>query len=172
MKRARKLSLGGLLIALVTVATMAIKIPVPATEGYIHLGDSMIYLTSILFGGKFGLLAGGLGSGLADLFSGYTHWAFPTLIIKGLEGLIIGKIAYRVKRSTSLTKRDIIAALLGGSWMVIGYYLAGAILTQSFVVPLASITWNIVQAVGGAVIAFPIIFAILRTGLIEDLFDA
>jgi uncharacterized membrane protein len=171
MNKARKLSLGGLLIALVTVATMVIKVPVPATEGYIHLGDSMIYLTSILFGWKFGLLAGGVGSGLADLFSGYTHWVLPTLIIKGLEGLIIAKIAYKKKKETSLKMRDILAALAGGSWMVIGYYLGGAILTESFIVPLGSISWNIVQSIGGAVIAFPVIFAILKTGVLDELYD-
>lgn len=169
MDKTKELSLNGILIALVAIATMIIKVPVPATEGYIHLGDSMIYIASILFGWKTGLIAGGLGSALADLFSGYAHWAFPTLIVKGLEGLIIGKIAYKTTQDTSLRIKDIAAAFIGGSWMVLGYYLAGVILTNSFAVPLSSITWNIIQAIGGAVIAFPIIFAIIKTNVLEFL---
>ncbi|SJZ75453.1 ECF transporter S component [Selenihalanaerobacter shriftii] len=167
MNKTKELSLKGLLIALVTVSTMVIKVPVPATEGYIHLGDSMIYLSSILFGPGVGLIAGGLGSALADLLSGYGHWALPTLIIKGIEGLIIGKIAIRSRGETSVRFKDVIAALLGGGWMVAGYYLGGAILTKSFIAPLSSIPWNIIQAVGGAVIAFPVLFAILKTDLLE-----
>ncbi|MBM7624098.1 ECF transporter S component [Sporohalobacter salinus] len=169
MNKTKELSLNGISIALIAVATMVIKVPVPATEGYIHLGDSMIYIVSILFGWKTGLIAGGLGSALADLFSGYAHWAFPTLIIKGLEGLIIGKIAYKTTQNTSLRIKDIIAALTGGGWMVLGYYLAGVILTHSFAVPLSSIPWNIIQAVGGAIIAFPIIFAIIKSNILKFL---
>lgn len=169
MNKTKELSLNGILIALVAIATMAIKVPVPATEGYIHLGDSMIYLASILFGWKIGLIAGGVGSALADIFSGYAHWALPTLIIKGLEGLIIGKIAYKTAHNTSLRIKDIIAAFTGGGWMVLGYYLAGAIITNSLVVPLSSIPWNIIQAVGGAVIAFPIIFAIIKSNILDYL---
>ncbi|ADL12671.1 ECF transporter S component [Acetohalobium arabaticum] len=169
MNKTKELSLNGILIALVAIATMAIKVPVPATEGYIHLGDSMIYLASILFGWKTGLIAGGLGSALADLFSGYAHWAFPTLIIKGLEGLIIGKIVHQTARNTSLRIKDIIAAFIGGGWMVLGYYLAGAVLTNSLIVPLSSIPWNIIQAVGGAIIVFPIIFAIIKSNILDYL---
>ena len=41
--------------------------PVPFTRGYIHLGDSMIFIAAILFGWRVGALAGGLGSALADV---------------------------------------------------------------------------------------------------------
>lgn len=172
MNKTKKLALGGLLIALVTVSTMAIKIPMVATSGYIHAGDSMIYLAGVLFGPQFGLLAAGLGSALADLLSGYSHWALPTLIIKGLEGYIIGKIAIGIgNRNSSLEIRDIIAVLVGGAWMVVGYLIAGAIITKSWTAALGSITGNIGQAIGGAVIALPLIYAILKTDLIHNIKD-
>ena len=50
----RKLTLGGLMIALVFVTTFSIKIPVPFTQGYIHGGDSMIFVAAILLGWKYG----------------------------------------------------------------------------------------------------------------------
>ena len=40
----RALCLKGVFTALVMAATMVIQIPIPATNGYIHLGDSMILI--------------------------------------------------------------------------------------------------------------------------------
>jgi uncharacterized membrane protein len=167
MNNTKHLALGGLLIALVAVATMSIKIPMPATGGYIHPGDSIIYLVAILFGGKYALLAGGIGSALADVLSGYGQWALPTLIIKGIEGYIIAKIASRKLIYTKLRAKDIMAILIGALWMVGGYYIAEGIMVKSFVVPVANISWNLTQALGGAVIAVPLIFGLLKTNIVE-----
>lgn len=48
--KTKEICLRGLMIALVTVSTMVLQIPVSATNGYIHLGDSMILLISVFFG--------------------------------------------------------------------------------------------------------------------------
>ncbi|GAB6098322.1 hypothetical protein JCM16358_02010 [Halanaerocella petrolearia] len=170
-KQIRELAMTGLLIALVAVGTMVIKVPTPATNGYIHLGDSMIYLAAILFGPKVGFLAAGIGSALADLLSGYSHWAGPTFLIKGVEGLIIGYIAQRGYKEVSLRFRDLLAALVGGAWMIGGYFVAGAIMRGSWAAAISSIPGNITQAVGGAAIAFPVIFALLRANLSQVIAD-
>ena len=91
--KTKELCIHGLMIALVTVCTMVFQIPVSATQGYVHLGDSMILLVGVFFGARYGMVAGGIGSALADVLSGYSHWAPFTLIIKGLMGWLIGKIA-------------------------------------------------------------------------------
>lgn len=171
MKNSKQLALAGLFIGLVTVATMTISVPTPATNGYINVGDSMIFIIAILFGAKYGLLAGGIGSALADIFLGYTHWALPTLIIKGLQGFIVGKIAGNKRDGHSFKLRDILGVLLGGAWMVTGYYIGGAILKGSWLAPLDSVVGNIVQAVGGAVIALPVVYALLKANVrdvVED----
>ena len=80
-KNTKKIVLNGLMISLVCLATMAIQIPVPGTNGYVNIGDAIIFITSILFGPTPGMIAGGIGSALADIQSGYTHWALFTLII-------------------------------------------------------------------------------------------
>lgn len=79
-----------LMTALVFVATFTIKVPVPFTNGYIHPGDSMVFLAGLLLGPFYGAFAAGIGSALADLIAGYTFWMIPTLLIKGLMGFVVG----------------------------------------------------------------------------------
>lgn len=71
--------------ALVTVTTAFIKIPSPL--GYSHAGDSMIYLAASILPGPFGIIASSIGGALADLISGYPHWAIPTAIIKAVNAV-------------------------------------------------------------------------------------
>ena len=103
-------------MAMTTVATMVIAIPVPFTNGYIHLGDSMIFLSVLLLGWKYGAVAAGLGSALADLFLGYPQWAPWTLVIKAVMAILMGlAIEASMKR-----KRNMVIASLStaGIWMV------------------------------------------------------
>lgn len=76
--------------AFVFITTSVIKIPIPFTNGYIHAGDTAIFLGGILLGPVHGAVAAGIGSAMADLLGGYAHWALPTLLIKGLMGFIVG----------------------------------------------------------------------------------
>ncbi len=46
----RTLTLLALLIALTTVATIIIQIPIPTTQGYINVGDAMVFTSALLFG--------------------------------------------------------------------------------------------------------------------------
>ena len=84
MKRfsAKKITIASLSIALVCISTAIIHIPIPL--GYMHLGNICILLCSYLFPWDIGLLAGGVGSALSDLLTGYPQWVLPTLIIKGI----------------------------------------------------------------------------------------
>lgn len=153
----------GLMIALVTVSTMVFQIPVSATQGYIHLGDSMILLISVFFGWKYGMVAGGVGSALADLLSGYAHWVPFSLIIKGLMGLIIGKVAgYAGKDSKFFCVRNLLGSVLGLLWMIVGYFFAGAVLKSSFVVAATSIPENMVQGGAGLVIFLVVGYAFYK----------
>ncbi len=152
----------GLLSALVAVSTMMIKIPIISTEGYIHLGDSMIFLAAIMFGKRKGAIAAGLGSALADLLLGYTHWVIPTLIIKYIMGYGIGIIADQESESL-LNLRNGIALIFGASWMVFGYFIAGGIMKGSFIVSATSIPANLVQGFVGAILFVPIGIALKKT---------
>ncbi|MCE4610047.1 MAG: ECF transporter S component, partial [Desulfurococcales archaeon] len=101
--------------ALVLAATM-ISVYTPITEGYFNLGESMVYTAAILGGPYVGLIAGGIGSALADIILGYSHYAPGTLVIKAIEGYLAGWIFLKLSRLPSEKRRSMIyiAALLVG----------------------------------------------------------
>jgi len=122
----RNIVVAGLMAALVTVGTMLIQIPV-GMSGYVHLGDSMVYFSGVLFGPVLGGLAAGLGSFLADMLSGYAVYAIPTFIIKGLDAVVIALLYKMIAGNGGSSKRKLTAyiiAFLGGSIvMTSGYFL-------------------------------------------------
>ena len=83
----KKIVTAALFASLVCVATMIVKIPSPM-KGYLNLGDCVVLLCGWLLSPLYGFLAAGLGSALADLFSGYIIYAPATFIIKGGMALI------------------------------------------------------------------------------------
>ncbi len=119
-------SIIGIFAALICVLTMMIPIPIPATQGYINIGDAAVVISGLLFGPLIGGLSGGIGSALADIFLNYPIYAPATLIIKGLEGFLVGIIANPKKLKSDY--RDILGVLIGGFTMVIGYFLYEIIL--------------------------------------------
>lgn len=137
----RDLVIKGLLIALVVVATIIIPIPVPFTEGYIHAGDSIIFISGILFGWKFGLVAGGIGSGMADLILGYSHWILPTLIIKGIMGALIGFLTNDINKKEYSKYKNIIIVSMSIIWVGIVSVLRHVI--SGFLTNLANNSENI-----------------------------
>ncbi|MDR7521622.1 MAG: ECF transporter S component [Armatimonadota bacterium] len=91
--KTREVALTGLMAALVLVITRAFVLPIPQTKGFFNLGEAGVYLAAVLFGPRVGALAGGIGSALADLTLGYAQYAPFTLVIKGIEGALVGTIA-------------------------------------------------------------------------------
>jgi len=85
-----RLAITAIFTSLVCVATMVFSIYVPQTRGFFNIGETMVYITALLFGPLIGAFAGGVGSMSADIFLGYTHYAPATLVIKACEGAIVG----------------------------------------------------------------------------------
>ena len=159
-----RLATAGLMAALVVVGTMLVQVPTPG-KGYIHIGDSMVYLSGILLGPVLGALAAACGSLLADLFSGYGIYAPATFIIKGLDAWIVGFLYLRfVRQGDPLAKKVVsfvIAVIFGGTIMVTGY-LAFESMLYGFPVAIASVLANITQAIGGGILAIPLLLALDR----------
>ena len=84
--KTKKLVTCAMLAAIACVATMIIRIPIP--KGYVNFGDCIVLLGGFLLGPVSGALAAGIGSSLADIFSGYAIYALPTFIIKGLMAFV------------------------------------------------------------------------------------
>ncbi len=110
--KTKKIAYTGVMTALVFLATFLFQIRVPFTNGYIHLGDSMIIIAAVLLGWKYGGFASGVGSMLSDLALGCVGWALPTLIIKTIMGVLIGYAVHQQKNKRSLIILSSIATLL------------------------------------------------------------
>ena len=155
--RTFNLILTSMLIALVFVATLLlnIKLPITANGGLVHLGTAMLFIVSILFGPKKGAAAGAVGMGLFDLVSGWTLWAPFTFLIRGLQGYIVGKIAWSRGHNGNSFGFNLLGTIISTPFMIAGYYLCEAILFRSWIIPLASIPGDIVQIVIGIAVAIP-----------------
>ncbi len=158
----KELTLTALLIALVTTATMIITIPVPATEGFIHAGDGVIFFVAVFFGKRKGALAAGIGSALADLLLGYSMWIIPTLLVKSVMGYLVGAIAEKSELK-QLGWLKMLGVTIGAVWMAFGYLVAGSFIKGSIQVALAGLPWDLVQGFGGIVLFVPFAAAISRT---------
>ena len=108
------------LTALTATLTLIIRIPTP-TGGNINLGDLVIFITSFLLGGLKGGIVGGVGSATADLIGGSSNFVIATLIIKFLEGLVVGKLFDCFKNKSSIA--IILSASIGAIIMVLGYFI-------------------------------------------------
>ncbi|MBR5779182.1 MAG: ECF transporter S component [Clostridia bacterium] len=149
-KETKRLVTAALLAALTCVATMVIKVPSPL-NGYLNLGDCIVLLAGWMLSPALGFLSAGLGSALADVFSGYVTYAIPTFIIKGLMALIA---FYGFKL---LNKRlgDVLSRIISGIsaeiTMILGYYLFEGFL-YGFIPSAVNIPANAVQGVAGLVL--------------------
>lgn len=144
-QRIQKLTTGGILAALVLLLTYLIKIPVPATGGYVHPGDGAIFLASLLLG-PYAALIGGVGSALADLLGGYFIYIAPTFLIKAAMGAIAGIL---VRKGAFL--RNALVFALAECVMVAGYLLFEGVL-YGWAAALAAVGPNILQGVAGVLI--------------------
>lgn len=97
MNASLKIALTSVMTVVVCITTMMFSVYLPSSNGFFNIGESMVYISAILFGPYVGAISGGAGSMLADLLLGYPQYALGTLIIKGIEGLVVGYFYSKVK---------------------------------------------------------------------------
>jgi uncharacterized membrane protein len=158
-----KLAIAAVFAALVCVATLTLVISIPATTGYFNLGETVIYTAALLFGPLVGGVAGGGGAAIADIIVA-AQFAPGTLIVKGIEGAIVGFLNKKIQQRThSLTLSAVISVIIGGLEMVAGYFIYEQLaLGYPLAVALVEVPFNIVQMLVGLVVAVPVMHAILR----------
>lgn len=144
----RKTVFTALFAALVCIATMIIKVPTVGTNGYVNIGDAIVLISAWILGNPFGAIAAGLGSGMADILSGYAAYAPGTTIIKfGMA--FIACIVYRgfdkvkIPRPVSFVLSGILAELV----MIAGYLIYEATLLGYGSAALASVPSNAIQGI-------------------------
>ncbi len=164
------IALVAVLITLTMVFTLSVRVPTPA-RGYANLSDVAITFASLAFGPWIGMVAGGVGTALADTLGGFVPFAPLSLVAHGLEGLMIGLLGWRRR-----TLPWMIAAWLVGALVMVTVYLVGETFFYRFLVPdaaelslsagwffaLAEVPLNIFQALVGGLAGIPLVLAVRK----------
>ncbi len=151
-----------LFTAIITVTTAYIKFNTGINNGYIHVGDSAIYLAACILPAPYSFISAALGGAFADLLAGAAVWAPFTAIIKALNSLVflaIFKISKKDTKNKIMTSDSIIAGFISGLITVCGYFLCEGLL-YSFASAATSVPFSLIQAAASLVI-FIIIAAAL-----------
>ena len=146
----QRIVMAALLAALTCVATMIIKVPSPL-KGYLNLGDCVVLVAGWMLSPTYGFLAAGIGSALADIFSGYVTYAAATFVIKGLMALIAFYGFKLLHNKLGNLPSRIISGIVAEVVMVGGYFIFEGFL-YGFVPSLVNIPANAVQGVAGLII--------------------
>lgn len=157
-----KLVIGSLMAAMTCIATMILQIRIPF-GGYIHPGDAFVFLSGIILGPFFGGLAAGLGSILADLLTGYPHYALATFIIKTLAAMV-AYISYKHLRSRSIIFAGILASIV----VTVGYFIFDSFL-YGFAASLVGVPFNIAQNIFSIILIYFLLPLFRRTPMINDM---
>ena len=146
----QKIVIAAMLASLTCVATMIIKIPSPL-KGYLNLGDCVVLLSGWMLSPAYALLAAGLGSALADLFSGYLMYAPATFVIKGCMAFMAYYVFKLLHKKMGILPSRIISGIVAELIMVLGYFVFEGIL-YGFGASLVNIPANGIQGVAGLII--------------------
>lgn len=148
----KKLTMAGLMAALICVLTMFPHIPIPAGSGYIHLGDGMILLAAMLLG-PLAIPAAAVGSMLADIFSGFALYAPATFVIKGLVALVAWLLYHKGN-----ILRTVVAFIAAETAMVAGYFTFEWFVAREYAV--VDILGNSIQAISGVALGVAFTYAV------------
>lgn len=159
----RKLVRASLFAALCTIMTLVIQIPSPM-HGYVNLGDCAVLLSSWVLGPWYGGLAAGVGSMLADLFSGYAYYAPGTFVIKLSMAAAAGLMfrALSRPRAPRLLPTELLSGIAGEAIMVLGYFGYACLWLGKGLAAAASVPGNLVQGVFGLIAAIALYHALSR----------
>lgn len=160
-KQLRTLVRASVFAALIFCATFFIKIPIPGSGGYVHPGDTLIYMAALFLPWPYAAAAAAIGAGLSDLAAGYAIYAPWTVVLKALMACAV---AFTAGKKNTL--RLLLAGVLAGLINIVGYYIAEWVITGNFFTPIASLPFNLIQSCF-AVAAFIIIIKFIPKKLIN-----
>lgn len=153
----KNLTVAGIMAAMITVMTAYVcRIPIGVNGGYVHFGDSLIFLAAVLLPRPYAMAAAAIGGGLADLLTA-PMWATATVIIKMLLTL-----PFTNKAAKIITVRNVIASVIGYLITGVGYFIAEYLIFGNGAVLLVSMWQNLLQGVGSALFFLVFGFALDR----------
>lgn len=160
MKNVKYITATGVFATLIMIMTAYIcHVPIGVNGGYIHFGDTLIYLAAALLPTPYALVAAAIGGGMADLLTAPV-WAPATIIIKMLI-----TVPFTSKKGKMLNVRNSVALVIGCAITVLGYFIAETVMFGQWKVAVLSMPQNLVQAVGSAVFFIILSFALDKAGV-------
>lgn len=165
-RKTQKTVLAAMFAALCTVMTMVIQIPSPM-QGYVNLGDCAVLVSAWVLGPFYGGVAAGIGSMLADLLSGYAHYAPGTFAVK-LTMAVAASWLF-----SNLSRKPLTAQLISGiaaeAIMVAGYFGYAYLWMGEGWAAAASVPGNIIQGIFGLVSAVALHTVLTRSRAFHQL---
>ncbi len=153
----RFLTVAALLCAAqVLVTGYVLHIPIGVAGGYVHLGDTVLFLTAAMLPLPFALPAAVIGGALADLLTGAAIWALPTAVIK-----LLAILPFAHGRDKLCSRRNLWALPLAGLIGVLGYGAATAVLF-GWAATLPGLIPDVVQEAVSAALYLPLAAALDR----------
>lgn len=144
-KHTRFMCIASVFTALVFVVTAYLHIP--TNNGYIHVGDGLIYLAACILPWPYAIAVGAGGALLADCLTGFAIWAPGSVIIKALTALL-----FTNKSKKIMSVRNYAVLLPAAVICAGGYYLYEAALYGNWISPLMGIPASLTQSVTSSVL--------------------
>ncbi len=158
------LTTAALFAALICLCTAYLfHVPVGANGGYVHVGDSLIYLAASLLPLPYAMAAAGIGGALADLLTA-PAWTVATFVIK-----IVITLPFTCKKENILPVRNVIGVVVAGILSFTGYYIADVLLFGTWGALLPAIAGSLVQSGGSAIVYLTLGFFLDRMGFKQTL---
>ena len=148
------------------VGIYAVKVPVP--NGYVHIGDCMIFLSVLLLGAKRGALAGSIGAAMADLLAGFMHWVFPTFMIKFIMAMMMGLFVEKLMPKAKWNW--LIGSVVGGIVQIALYFVADTAMF-GMAMGIVDIPGNVIQTAAGIILTGVMVSLFHKSGIMGRLKD-
>lgn len=165
--KTKNIVITALFAALIFIATFLFHIPTGFNGGYIHIGDTFIYLAAVLLPTPYAMLAAAIGAGLSDALSGAMLWVLPTAIIKPLMVL-----CFKSNQQKIFSKRNVMSLIIAGLLGWFGYYIFGAIISGNFIAPFATFFIEMIQPIVSGIIFLVVGYALDKINIREKILKA
>ena len=134
----------------INIVLATLGIPVPG--GHLYLCDAIICTAALLLDPLAAFAVGGIGSFLGD-FIFYPAPMFVSLVVHGLQAVVISLIVRGGKGEKPRFVRALTAVLIGAVIMVVGYTLGKIYVYSTYEYAMMKLPYEIAQALLGVVLS-------------------
>lgn len=146
-KKTRYMVTAALFAAFICLTTAYILHIPTGNNGYVHIGDSFIYLGATLLPMPYAIFSAAIGAAMADLITGAAIWVVPTVIIKSILVLFLTSKANKI-----IHTRNVLGSFIAGfvGWVL--YMVAEGIIVGSFTSAFVFSLIGLVQPIGSFIV--------------------